>query len=256
MCVAAAIGGAALVGVVMQSRAAKHAASTQAAAANAAEQTQQGMYQQTRSDLMPYNRAGQSATQALMAFYGLPGGKGPSSTQLGQNLQNLPGMQFMQQFGSEAVDRSQAAKGLLNSGATGMAQQRFGQGLAANYALPMYLGGLQSIAGQGENAAAQTGAFATKAGEGIAGSQMAAGSAMASGQMGSANAWSAGLQGLGGAYGMYGPGGLWSQYQNMQRQQGFSPYAQTRPQEGGPAGMSGGPFNTAGGWDPSKMYIS
>jgi hypothetical protein len=70
----------------------------------------------------------------------------------------------------------------------------------------MYLGGLQSIAGQGENAAAQTGAFGTKAGEGIAQTQMAGGSAMAAGQMGAANAMygnnSPFMQGAG-LYGLY-----------------------------------------------------
>jgi hypothetical protein len=108
----------------------------------------------------------------------------------------------MEQFGSQAVDRSQAAKGLLNSGATGMAQQRFGQGLAANYALPQYLGGLESLAGRGEGAAAQTGQFGTQTAQGVAGTQMAGGSAMAAGQIGSANAISGGIMQGAGLYGL------------------------------------------------------
>lgn len=208
--------GVGVAGVAAGVYSANKAAGAQESAANTAANTQLGMYQQTRADLAPYNIAGQSATQALRAFYGLPGGKGPSAANLSKTLTSLPGYQFMLSQGTQAIDRSEAAQGLLNSGATGKALTQYGQGLAQSQALTPYLSGLQGLAAQGESAAAQTGYAGTSAASGAAQAQLAGGTAAASGYAGQYNALSGGInqgiglyglaQGYGGFGGYGGPG--------------------------------------------------
>jgi hypothetical protein len=205
MCVAAAIGGAAVIGGVANYMGAKKAASSQEAASNAAQQTQMAMYNQTNANLAPFRQTGVAANNLLGSYYGLPGSTGPSSAQWQKTLSNLPGYQFQMNQGVQALDRSAASKGLLTSGATGKALQQYGQGLGSSYA-QQYIGGLSNLANQGENAAAMTGQFAQNAGNGIAANQIYAGNASAAGQMGQWNALG-NLAGQGiGLYGMYSGG--------------------------------------------------
>lgn len=109
-----------------------------------------------------------------------------------------PGYQFSFDQGQQAIDRSAAARGILNSGATAKALDRFGTGLA-DQQYSNYFARLQSLAGVGQtatnsgNQAAQN--YANNA------SQLAAnaGDARASGYINSANAFSNGLSGVGSA---------------------------------------------------------
>src|SRR6185312_1426877 len=149
MCVAAAIAGAAVVGGAVSAYSANKAASAQESAANQASQTQMSMYDRLQQNEQPYMQAGQGALSQLQSLYGLPGGKGMNGQQIGNLLTSLPGYQFQMQQGTQAIDRSEAAKGLLNSGATGKALTQYGQGLGSSY-FGQYVGGLQSMSNQGE----------------------------------------------------------------------------------------------------------
>ena len=68
-----ALGAATVGGALITAGAAKKASKTQADAANQATQTQLEMFNTARSDLAPYNTAGQAATTTLASLYGLNG---------------------------------------------------------------------------------------------------------------------------------------------------------------------------------------
>jgi len=198
--VATAIGvGVATLGAGIYS--ANKAASAQENAANAAQQTQQSMFDQTNANQAPFRQAGVAATQQLGGIYGLPGYAkvDPSKT-----IQNLPGYQFQLGQGIQAVDRSAAAQGLLNSGATGKALTQYGQGLAGNY-FSSYVGGLQSLAGLGEGATQATSQAGQSAANQISSAQIYSGNAQAQGDINSYNAIASGIDQGVGIYGKFNP---------------------------------------------------
>lgn len=149
---------------------------------------------------------------------------GGSSADIGSFLEGLPGYQFVKQQGIKAVTNSASAKGHGDiSGAYGKGLARFVTGLAdSTYA--DQIDRMFRVAGVGQAAANQTGAFGQAATGGAAGSltggAAAAGAgvinaanAAAGGTVGSANALSGGLNNAASAYltskilGMYAPGG-------------------------------------------------
>ncbi len=198
MCVAAAIGGAAVIGAGASIYSSNKAAGAQRSAANQANATQQHMYDQTRSDLGGYRDVGGGAAQALGNFYGL-GGTSPDYQKI---LSGLPGYQFQMQSGTKAVDQNLAARGLLQSGAAGKALTQYGQGLGSSYA-QQYTQGLAGLANLGENAAAGTGAAGANAAGQMGANQIYAGNAAGQGYVNSSNAINSGLAGVAGAYGQY-----------------------------------------------------
>jgi hypothetical protein len=119
----------------------KEAASAARDAANLA----QARYLQTRSDLQPYNVAGQNVLPELtsVATSG-PTGGGPDYVAMAQGalpgtmtqaeLEQTPGYQFQRAQGLKAVQSAAAAKGLGVSGASLKGAATFATGLAdANY---------------------------------------------------------------------------------------------------------------------------
>lgn len=118
-----------------------------------------------------------------------------------------PGYQFRQDEGMKALERSAAARGLLASGSTLKGIQRFGQGLASQEytnAFNRYqvnrtnqLNPLQSLMGAGQSATNTLTNAAGVQGTNEANALMAAGQARASGYVGSANALSGALSGVG-----------------------------------------------------------
>lgn len=225
-----------------QATAANNATAEQAQAQQNAINAQMSMFNTVQSNLAPYNQAGQSAISQLAgifgfgpstgapnplsplaAIYGLgPGGTGtPNASAATSQLTNFPGYQFGLNQGTQALDRSAASKGLLLSGAQLQDAQKFGQGYAeqqgwapyvsglTNYANTV-IGGLQSGAGLGENAAAGVGNAAVATGSGIAnsnltgaaqqaGSILAAGQASAAGTVAGANQITSAIGGLTGS---------------------------------------------------------
>jgi hypothetical protein len=201
MCVAAAIAGAAVVGAGASAYSANKAAGAQKDAANQASNTQMGMFNQIQANEQPYLSAGQGALSQLQSIYGL-GGKGPNAGQIMKTLQGLPGYQFQMQQGTQAVDRSAAARGLLNSGATGKALTQYGQGLASNY-LGNYVNGLAGIAGMGQASAGQQAQVGMNTANQIGANQMSAGNAAAAGYIGTGQAINGAINNGIGLYGMY-----------------------------------------------------
>lgn len=219
MCVAAAIGGAALVGVAGQALtasnsadAAKSAAQTQANAANNASAQQLAMFEQLRTSLQPFVNTGVSANSQLAGLTGTNPGGNPLTAPLTKAFQPTmaqlaatPGYQFSLQQGLEATQNSYAAQGLGASGAAqkgaanyaeGLAgttyQQQFGNYLAQNQQIYNMLGGLNS---QGENAAAGVGNAGLGAATTAGGFSTSGAAAQAGGTIGAANAVTAGVNG-------------------------------------------------------------
>lgn len=209
--------GASVYTASQSSNAAGQAADAQVQAANKAAETQLGIYNQTRSDLLPYSMTGQNALSQLARIFGLaPGGNGmPDAGAATSALTQFPGYQFGLNQGQTALDRSAASRGLLLSGGQLKSSQQFGQNYAMQQAWNPYISQLSGLSSLGENAAAVSGNQGVQTGAGIAGSQLAAGQAAASGIVGSSNAINTGINsGLNNAllgYGLSGgfsPGGV------------------------------------------------
>jgi hypothetical protein len=216
---AAAIGGSALIGGITSMLGSSKAASAAKDAANQAQQR----YIQTRSDLQPYNTAGQAALPTMNALAMDRTGGGPDYVsradammpgQMTQaELEATPGYKFTLDQGIKAATGSAAARGLgVSSGgalkaitgyATGLAnstykdqfniaQQRFSDVLGLNTAqqgnVTNQFARASNIASLGENAGAQTGSI---------GSSLAGTSASMINQAGIDTA--AGIKGIGNA---------------------------------------------------------
>jgi len=99
--------------------------------------------------------------------YGANYDSGFTGDQVSDVVSNLPGYQFNLQQGIKAIDRVGAAKGMLGSANTSLAEQTYGQGQATSY-YNQYMGYLSGITAQGAPATAQ-----------IAANQSAEGTALA-----------------------------------------------------------------------------
>lgn len=71
-------------------------------------------------------------------------GGGPAQTAGLQNFADSGGMKFMQDQGNRQINSNQAAKGLLNSGSTLKALEKYGQGLGSTY-LNQYMSQLMDL---------------------------------------------------------------------------------------------------------------
>lgn len=123
-------------------------------------------------------------------------------------LEQTPGYQFNLKQGLKSVQNSAAARGLGTSGAALKGAATFATGLAdstyqsqfanANTNKQNAYNFLTGAAGQGENAAAQTGQFATATGQGVAQNTTNAGTALSAGIQGAGNALTTGANTVGG----------------------------------------------------------
>ncbi len=177
--VAAAAIGAAVIGAGSSML----SSSSQAGSEKNAAQAQMKMYNQTRSDLLPYMTGGNNAFSAFQNLMGLNGGNPQSQLTA---LQNTPGYQFAFGQGEQALDRSAAARGMLLSGGQLKDVTGYGQGMASQL-YQQTLGNYMNAASLGENAAAQTGNAGTAAAGQAGGFMQNAGTATASGYAGAAN---------------------------------------------------------------------
>ena len=212
--IAAGIGAAGAVGGgLIASSAAKKAGRAQAQAAESAAAQQERMFQKQIELQEPFRQGGLTAQQEIMKLLGLGGdataaGYGSLAKPFGMSdFQQDPGYAFRQAEGMKALERSAAARGSLLSGSTLKGIQRFGQDLASQEyqnAFNRYqieraarLNPLQSLMGSGQSSANVLTGAAGALGQGLAGSELAAGQARASGYVGSANALAGALQGVG-----------------------------------------------------------
>ncbi|HEY2417118.1 MAG TPA: hypothetical protein VGH84_04310 [Steroidobacteraceae bacterium] len=212
--------GAAVAGSAVLSAGTSLLGSSQASSASTkAANEQLSMYNQTRSDLSPYNTAGQSATtSALSLAQGSPTGGGPDyvsqaaanmpGTMSQSELEQTPGYQFNLSQGLKATQSAAAARGLGVSGsslkgaatyATNLAdstyqnqfnnaQTRFTDYTNLNTAQQTNLSNqfsrLNSLSTTGENAAAATGVQGTAAASNYGNYTNQAGTATAAGTAG------------------------------------------------------------------------
>lgn len=157
-------GGAAILGGVMQSNAAKSAAKTSAAASDRASDFQREMFERNIELNAPFREAGVNALNKLVPLtdyknFGM------------SEFQQDPGYAFRMSEGMKGLERSAAARGGLLSGATLKGIQRYGQDLASQEyqnAFNRYgiererrLGPLQSLAGVGQTTSQQLGEAGT-----------------------------------------------------------------------------------------------
>lgn len=162
--VLAAVGiGAAVAGTVgtvvasnTSASAIKSSAATAASEQDKAIAQQQSALQQQQALAQPYTNLGQSAIPALQSLQGIgtPGANGqPSTAQMQQTLQNMPGYQFQQQQGNQAAINAATGQGMSLSGNTLQGLSQYNQGLAStNY--QQYLGNLFNTVGLGQASAA------------------------------------------------------------------------------------------------------
>lgn len=221
-----AIGG--IVSGVLGSQAATKGASDATSAANQAAANDVNEYNQTRTDLYPYNAYGQQAAGQIAGLNatgwttGQPDYLSQAAAALpGQmtqaQLEQTPGYQFQLAQGLQATQQNAAAQGLGMSGAALKGAASYATGLAnSNYqtqfnnAQTQYgdLIGLNTgqqgnitsqynrLSGQaslGENAAAQTGSTGAQAVTAAGVQTAAGGQAAGAGVVGAANAWTGNL---------------------------------------------------------------
>lgn len=208
---AAIAAGAGLVGAYMSannsSDASQNAANAQINAANQSNATLQHIYDQSRTDLMPWMQVGGSALNQLGQLNGLgtytssgqpgqpgyvaPGANGTQGSATGQprdysSFFNSPDYQFALQQGQKSLDASAAARGRLYAGGYGQDLTNYAQGMATQN-LNNYENRLMSISGQGQ----QAGEFGGQLGMQYAGMNgqnlMNAGNASANNYMNQAN---------------------------------------------------------------------
>lgn len=173
MGVAAAIAGAAVVGGAATAYAGSKAAKANKAGAKAAADAsdrateatiaeQRRQYDQTRADYAPYRETGYKALDTLAGLYGVGGTKiDPTAA-----LEATPGYQFQMEQGLKAIDRSNSARGALNSGGADKARMRYASGLAAsNY--DAFANRLAALAGVGQSATGSTAAAGSAAANAI-----------------------------------------------------------------------------------------
>lgn len=194
----------AVAGGVLASNAASTAASGQVAAANTAADASNSQYQQTRTDLAPYNALGQQAGGQLSSQ--LSSLTQPFSMTQAQ-LEQTPGYQFNLTQGEQAVQNSASARGLGVSGAAMKGAANYASGLADNTYQNQFnnyqtnqnnaFNKLLAVTGVGQSAAAQTGSFGQTAVQNANSALTTGAAATAAGNVGSANAISGSLTNVG-----------------------------------------------------------
>jgi hypothetical protein len=126
------------------------------------------------------------------------------------NLAQTPGYQFELQQGNQALLDNQSALGGVAGGNTLKALSQFNQGLASTtyqQQLQDYMSQqqqqfsmLDTLAGSGQNAAANLGALGAQTGQSIGNNIVGAGNSTAAGQVGAANALTGGISNLSSNY--------------------------------------------------------
>jgi hypothetical protein len=193
--------GIAAVGVVSNAVSSNKAAKAQGAAANQASATELEQYHQNREDMAPWRDAGEAALSQLTAGTAA-GGQFARDFTLA-DFQRDPGYQFRMGQGTQALERSAAARGGALSGGSLKALSRYGQDYASNEYSNAYnrwnadrdrrFNRLSSLAGIGQTATTQTAAMGQQTASSVADNITSAGNARASGYVGQANAVNGGI---------------------------------------------------------------
>ena len=123
-----AIVGSAVIGGIASNK----AANTAAAASREAAQLQAQQYQQTRSDLMPWQQAGTQSLQQLMLGLGLRSGSAPSRDQFTTQIAGIPGTQVMGEHGGGSMVGGTPASSQFDQAGYDSALAAYNQPLTAN----------------------------------------------------------------------------------------------------------------------------
>jgi hypothetical protein len=202
--VAAAIIGSSLAsglgGVVsggIQGQAAGKASQEQVAAQQQAIAAEKQYFGTAQGEEQPFANFGVAAGGQLSSLLGLNGGGGAGAQ---ATLNSLPGFQFAEQQGQQAVNNGMTARGLGLSGAQVRGSEDYASGIASqNYS--NYVNELLGFTNLGANAATSIGNQATTTGGNIAGALTGIGNAQAAGTIGQANAQAGQVGSLTGALG-------------------------------------------------------
>jgi len=183
---------AAGVGAAGSAYAANKGAKATANASKDANALQLKMYEQQRADNEPYRIGGYGAYSAMQGLLGL-GPTTDANKAAFDQYQNSTGYQFRLGQGTQAIDRSAAARGGLNSGATLKALANYGQNIGSAE-FGNYLNQLQGVIAPGQQALSQN----AQAGQNLANqsgnNMMNAANARASAYGTAANAFNGALQ--------------------------------------------------------------
>lgn len=211
--VAAAVGAAAVVGGATQMITGSKAAKAQKKGADHAVAEQRREYDQDRADLAPYRETGTAALGKLASMYGItPSGAITGTAGGGTGYVDdggysaSPGYAFQLQQGTQAAERSAAARGQLASGGTMKAIARYTTGLAAND-YDQYASRIAQLAGVGQQATNATVAAGQQTTNQIAQAQQNAGNARASSYANIGSAINGTINNLASAYLYSGAGG-------------------------------------------------
>lgn len=248
--VAIGTGAASLGGALISSNAAGNAAQTQANAANSASQLQYQEWEQQQKNQQPFLQAGQSAIGQMGKMAANPVSFTP------QDFQNNmdPSYQFELQQGQQALQRSAAASGGLQSGGTMKAMAQYTQGMASTgyqQAYSNYMNNqntqfnrLASVAGAGQTSAGQLMQGGSNYAGQVGQNMMGAANAMGASQIAQGNTMGSALSGLG--------SGVAGGYLGYQQQQTMNNWLQSL-QPGGGGGSSGYAPGTAAGYGVNTM---
>lgn len=202
--VAAAVGGATLVGGLASASAQKSAgnkaANAQQAAAEAGIEEQRRQFDAIQQLLAPYVQAGTGALSGQQSLIGLNGPGAQQSAILG--LQQSPQFTSLLQQGENSILQNASATGGLRGGNTQAALAQFSPALLAQTINDQYskLSGITSL---GQNAAAGVGNAGMATGNSITGLLGQVGSAQAGAALGAGRAQAGGWNALGDAAGVY-----------------------------------------------------
>lgn len=206
----AVIGGAiagvgALGAAAISSSAARSAARSQTEAANRASDLQYQMFQEQMALQEPFREAGLAGQNRLLDLLGLSGntgaaGYGSAMVPFSQtDFQADPGYAFRLAQGTQALENSAAARGLLKSGRTMAGIQDYAQGLASQEyqnAFNRYyaernalINPLEALRGSAQTASTTMGGAASQYGVNAGNLMTSAANAAAAGRVGSANAF-------------------------------------------------------------------
>jgi len=203
-----AVAGATVIGGVLSSNAAGKAANAQAGAAANATAEQQREFDANQANLKPYRDAGLSVLPQLTSGLA-PGGQFNRNFTMA-DFNKDPGYQFRMDQGSQALQRSAAARGGLLNGGTLKALDRYGQDYASNEYGNAYnrfnndqttrFNRLSAVAGTGQTATNTIANIGTQTAQNIGSNYIGAGNAQAAGYVGQANAVNNGISSLGNFY--------------------------------------------------------